>query len=326
MTTTRNSRHRGILFSAVALFAFLTLAPAVEAQRRTRQDRVTNAGYQRMRQFARQLDELARDANRQAQADQAGYRGIRRDTKFLNSIGHFAKRAREFRAKMETYRTRPWSVDEEVEHLLRDARDVQKRIGRARYADARTRQEWAQVVNLLDNLRDEYLYGGRNVHNRNNPNRYPGTYDDRDVYDRDRDVYDRDRDVYDRDRGVYDRDRGVYDRDPYAYGSTDMRRLAYELDQRASRAAQLAGGSSGYGRYSDYDEIREFSEEAREFRALVDQNRLTQSQLRSEVNELLEDAQDAYDDLRRANISRELANEWDAVVEILNRMRALVIA
>lgn len=317
MTTNRNRRLRGILFSTAALFAFLTLAPAAEAQPRRRQDRVTNAGYQRMRQFARRLDELASDANRQAQADQAGYRGVRRDTKFLNSISQFARRARDFRTKMETYRTRPWNVDEEVQKLLRDARNVQTRINRARYADARTRQEWAEVVELLDNLSDEYLYGGRNVRNRN---RYPGTYDDRDVYDRDRD-----RDVYDRDRDrdIYDRDR-VYDRD--AYGSTDLRRLAYELDQRAARASQLAGGSAGYGRYSDYDDIREFSEQAREFRDLVDRNRLTQSQLRSEVNELLEDAQDAYDDLRRANISRELSNEWDAVVEILNRMRALVIA
>jgi|SRR5687767_8525888 len=312
MTTIRNSRYRGILFSTAALFAFLTFAPAAEAQRRTRQDRVTNAGYQRMRQFARQLDELAADANRQAQADQAGYRGVRRDTKFLNSISQFARRAREFRARMETYRTRAWNVDEQVQSLLRDARNVQTRINRARYADARTRQEWAQVVDLLDNLSDEYLYGGRNVRNRNNPNRYPGTYDDRDTS------------VYDRDRDVYDRDRGVYDNDVYA--STDLRQLAYELDQRAARASQLANGGAGYGRYNDYADIREFSEQAREFRTVVDQNRLTRSQLRSEVNELLEDAQDAYDDLRRANISRELSLEWDAVVEILNRMRSLVIA
>jgi hypothetical protein len=53
---------------------------------------------------------------------------------------------------------------------------------------------------------------------------------------------------------------------------------------------------------------------------------LTRSQLRSEVNELLEEAQDAYDGLQRTNISRELSNEWAAVVQILNRMRAIVIA
>jgi hypothetical protein len=313
MTSIRSGRSRGILISTAALFAYLTLAPAVPAQPRARQDRVTNAGYQRMRQYARQLDELAADANRQAQADQAGYRGIRRDTKFLNSIDHFAKRAREFRARMETYRARAWNVDEEVEHLLRDARNVQTRIGRARYADARTRQEWAQVVNLLDHLRNEYLNGGRYVRdNRNNPNRYPGTYDDRD-----RGVYD------DRDGRVYDdRDGRVYG--DSGYRTTDLRQLAYELDQRAARASQLAGGSSGYGRYNDYSDIREFSEQARSFRALVEQNRLTQSQLRSEVNELLEDAQDAYEDLRRTNVSRELSNEWDAVVNILNRMRQFV--
>lgn len=307
MTRNQNGRNRGILISTAALFALLTLAPAAEAQPRTRQDRVSNASYQRMRQFARQLDELAREANRQAQADQAGYRGIRRDTKFLKSIDHFARRAREFRARVETYRARAWNVDEEVEHLLRDARNVQTRIGRARYADARTRQDWAEVVQLLDRVRDEYLYGGRNTRNdRDDRYRYPGTYGERDgrVYD--------------------DRDGRVYD--DYGYGTTDLRRLAYELDQRAARASQLAGGSSGYGRYDDYSDIREFSEQARSFRALVDQNRLTRSQLRSEVNELLEEAQDAYDDLRRTNVSRELSVEWDAVVQILNRMREIVVA
>jgi hypothetical protein len=312
-----SGRSRGILVLAVALFGILAMAPATQAQPRARQDRVTNAGYQRMRQFARQLDLLAQDANRQAQADQAGYRGIRRDTKFLRSIDHFAQRTRQFRARMETYRARAWNVDEEIEHLLRDAREVQTRINRARYADARTRQDWAEVVDLLDNLRSEYLYGGRSVGNNrrgNSPNRYPGTSDDRDgrVYD------DRDGRVYD------DRDGRVYDDRVGRYGTNDLRQLAIELDQRAARASQLAGGSTGYGRYDDYNDIREFSEQAREFRTLVDRNRLTQSQLRSEVNELLEDAQDAYDDLRRANISRELSMEWDAVVEILNRMRQFV--
>ena len=304
-----SGRSRGILVIALALFTVLAVAPAAQAQPGVRRDRVSNAGYQRMRQFARQLDELAQDANRQAQADQAGYRGIRRDTKFLNSIRNFAQRARQFRARMETYRTQAWNVDEEVERLIRDAREVQTRINRARYADARTRQDWAEVVNLLGDVKDEYLYGGRNVRNRN---RVPGTYNDRDgrVYN------DRDGRVYD------DRDGRVYDNN--TYGTNDLRQLASELDQRAARASQLANGSTTYGRYNDYNDIREFSEQAREFRTLVDQNRLTQSQLRSEVNELLEDAQDAYEDLRRANISRELSNEWDAVVEILNRMRQFV--
>jgi uncharacterized coiled-coil DUF342 family protein len=307
MTKTRNGRHRGILFLTAAVFAVLSVAPAVQAQPRTRQDRVTNAGYQRMRQFARQLDGLAMDANRQAQADQAGYRGMRRDTKFLQSIDHFAQRTSEFRARMETYRTRAWNVDEEVEHLLRDARNVQTRIGRARYVDARTRQDWAQVVNLLNQVMNEYRNGGRSVRNdRNDPNGYPGTYNDRNT-------------------GVYDdRNTGVY-ADNYGYGSTDLRQLAYELEQRAARASDLAGRSN-YGRYDGNSDIQRFSEQARSFRALVDQNRLTRSQLRSEVNELLEEAQDAYDGLQRTNISRELSNEWAAVVQILNRMRAIVIA
>jgi hypothetical protein len=43
------------------------------------------------------------------------------------------------------------------------------------------------------------------------------------------------------------------------------------------------------------------------------------------VNHLLEDAQTADQELRRQNVSRELAAEWTAIVRILTQMRDLAV-
>jgi len=50
---------------------------------------------------------------------------------------------------------------------------------------------------------------------------------------------------------------------------------------------------------------------------------MSRSELRGEVNHLLEDAQAAYSELRQRNVSNQVAGEWDAIVQILNRMRDL---
>lgn len=311
---TLKTRHTRILVGALALAGLFATAPVARADDEGRRGVLSSTSIERITSLAHRLEEFAQHANEQAQAQQAGYRGFRRDTKFLKSIDHFADRARRFHQRLESYRTQPWNVDEELEHLIRDARNVQKRLQRARFVDQHTVQDWNQGLNILSQMSTEYRsgtgypsnspYGSRD--SRDSGHAYPGESG--------------------RPNTGYDphRSTGSHDRDGYG-NTTDLRQLAYELDQRAARASDLAGRSS-YGRSENNSDLRRFSEKARSFRALVDQNRLTRSQLRSEVNELLEDAQDAYDDLRRSNISRELSNEWDGVVQILNRMRAIVIA
>ena len=91
--------------------------------------------------------------------------------------------------------------------------------------------------------------------------------------------------------------------------------MAAELDQRAARASQLANGYSGFS-----PDVTHFSEQARDFRDQVESNRMGRSELRAEVNHLLEDAQSAYAELRQRNVSSQVADEWSAIVEILNRM------
>jgi HPt (histidine-containing phosphotransfer) domain-containing protein len=314
---TQRTRFARYLALAIALTGLFAMAPAASAQYTNRnRDAYRNRGglrsqsYERLRQWARELDERAEHANEQAQAQQAGYRGFRRDTNFLKSIDHFAERARGFRARIETYRTSPWDVDDELQHLLRDARTVQTRLRRARFADRHTAADWNQVVNLLNQMTTEYRAGigtSRRYPSgdyRNDP--YPNTVPYPNSGDYRTDPY----------PGDYRDDRGYG-----SYGTmTDLRQLAAELDQRAARASQLANGYSGYS-----SDITHFSEQAREFRDQVESNRMSRSELRSEVNHLLEDAQTAYSELRQRNVTRQVADEWDAIVQILNRMRALAV-
>jgi hypothetical protein len=300
MKKTVKARYAGFLALALACCGWLATASVAQAQvqGRYRRNTVSNASYERMRQWARELDELAEHANEQAQADQAGYRGFRRDTNFLKSIDHFSRRAREFRSKMDSYRTRPWNVDDEIEHLLRDAREVQKRLRRARFADSHTREDWNQVVDLLNRTLNEYRTSGRYR---------DGRYGDG------------------RDRGYPDTrsNDGYYDPNASSRYSTDLRQLAQELDERAARVAQL---TDRYGsRYGSSSELRRFSDEARDFRSAVENRQFSQSELRARINRLLQEAQSAHDEISRSRVSSDVAAEWDGIVRVLDRMRDLVV-
>lgn len=297
-------RHSLPLAIAFALAAFLSQAAPLSADDETQRGTLSDASYQRMRQYADNLDERAQHANQKAQDNQSGRYG--RDPKFLKSISHFAKRTNEFHDRMDEYRTRPWNVDEELQHILRDARNVQERLRRARFADSHTRQDWDRVVALLNRMIQEYqsglAYG--NSPNRRDPN-----------VNRDNSHH-RDDDHDGRQPGS---PGSGYEE--YGYGDvSDLRQLAHQLQERASRANELAR-RAGIGDYAST--IEHFSEQADSFNARVDGGRLSSSELRSQVVHLLEDAQRAQVELSRRNVSWQLRNEWNAVVQVLTRMRDL---
>jgi hypothetical protein len=290
------ARSAGFLALALACSGLLAMAAPAEAQAQSRVERrrLTNVSYERMRGWVRELEQLATRANREAQADQAGYRGFRRDSNFLKSIDNFSRRVSQFRARMDSYRTRPWNVDDELERLLRDAQNVQNRIERARFVDASTRRDWNQVISLLSRLSDEYR--GRDYR------------DDRYADGR----YRRDDD--------YRRDESRYSD---SVDTVNLRRLARDLDESAMRVAQL---SDRYGSRSGYSsEMRRFSQEARDFRELVENRTFSRSELRSRVNRLLEEAQDAHSEMSRTRVASDVASEWSRVVQVLDRMRDLVV-
>lgn len=313
------ARSAGFLALALACCGWLATTSIAQAQypERYRRDTLSNTSYERMRQYAHEIGELAEHANEQAQAQQGGYRGFRRDRNFLKSIDHFAERAQRFHERMDAYRTQPWKVDDEIDHLLRDARDVQRRLQRARFVDRHTAEDWNRVVQLLNQMASEYRsgmgYGSRGPYGSSGPydSRYPGnTYPD--------------------DRGhpgsgsVPDPHRSGSYGDPYGgYGrTTDIRELAHELDERAARAASLAGRYNFSREYAS--SIEHLSEQARFFHDQIDNNQLGGSELRAQVVHLLEDAQRAQEEMRRMNVGRDLAEEWNAIVQILTRMRDVV--
>lgn len=306
-------RQAGSLALGIAVAGFFAVSAVASAQypneSRSRGRVMEGRSFERMRQYAHQLDELAQHAREQAHAQQGGYRGFRRDTKFLRSIDHFADRTDRFHERMDTYREQPWAVDDEIDHLLRDARNVQYRLRRARFVDEHTVEDWNNVVSLLNRMAAEYRtgigYGSTGPYG----NRYPGN-------------------TYPGDSGrpapgsVPDPHRSGSYGDPYGYGrTTDMRELAHELDERAARAASLAGRYNFSREYAS--NIQHLSEQARYFHDKIDNNQLGGSELRAQVVHLLEDAQSAQDEMRRMNVGADLADEWNAIVQILTRMRDL---
>jgi hypothetical protein len=314
MKKTVKARFAGFLALAIACCGSLATASLAMAQvqvqvqlpGQSRRDNFSTASYDRMRAWARELDQLASQANRRAQADQAGYRGFRRDSNFLASIRDFSRHVSQFRARMDTYRTRPWNVDDELNQLLPEARNVQRRIERARFVDASTRRDWNHVVDVLNQMLNEYRTAGWNRDGRwgrdgrygdgrdRRPNAYPDT------------------------RG----NEGYNDPNAVSRYSTDLRQLAQELDERAARVAQM---SDRYGsRYGTSSDLRRFSDEARDFRNAVESRQITQSELRSRVNRLLEEAQTAHAEISRSRVPSDVAADWDGIVQVLNRMRDLV--
>jgi hypothetical protein len=287
------SARRVIRFAVVSGALLLPLFSAPAAAQYARQRVLNEPTYQRLRELADELDELATHAAVQAERDQAGRRV--RDTKFLRSIRQFARRTGDFRRRVESYQASPWNMDEELGRLLKDARNVQYRIRRARFADEHTREDWGQTVELLNDMIQIYRYGER----------YEGFRRDR----------------YHRDRtsgsiGVFDSNRY---RDAFLKNSPEMRRLARDLVLRSERAAGLVDRFVfGHG-----GDLRHFAGLAREFSARLDTEPLSVPELQREVIHLIEDAEDAQEEISRRRVPRTLAEEWNVIVRILTQMRNL---
>ena len=305
-------RHMGALALGIAIGSYFAVSAPMRAQYYPRESRypgrvLESGSYERMRQFAHDLDGLAQHAREQAHAQEGGYRGFRRDTRFLRSIDRFADRTDRFHERMDTYQTQPWAVDSEIDRLIRDARNVQYRLRRARFVDEHTVEDWNNAVDLLNRMATEYRtgigYGSTGPYGDRYPgNAYPGEYGHPAP-------------------GSVPNPHGPSG-NPYGYGqATDLRDLAHELDERATRAASLAGRYNFRGEYAS--NIQHLSDQARYFHDQIDNNRIGGSELRSQLVHLLEDAQSAQEEMRRMNVGPDLADEWNAIVQILTRMRDL---
>ena len=110
-----------------------------------RQDQFEDRTYDRMRELAHLLAEQAQHAAEQAM--DAAHHGRRGERRFLSAITHFARQAADFHERMDRYRESPWDVPDEVDHLVRDARRVDRQIHDAHVFE-HTWDDWDNVVDI----------------------------------------------------------------------------------------------------------------------------------------------------------------------------------
>lgn len=158
--TPNRTRVATLIASAALTLALPITIGAQEGSWRDRNGSYARPSDDRLRELARDLDEAARRANVRAQRDQLNRR--EKDTKFLSAMDDFAEAATLLRRRTETSRSGR-SLDAVLDRLVEEARDVEYRLRRARYADADTRQDWQRAAFLLNRITSEYRYQGSPV-------------------------------------------------------------------------------------------------------------------------------------------------------------------
>jgi hypothetical protein len=309
----RGIRH--FLLPAIGWAAILVLGGASTALAQRSYDYEQNrglsrSGYEQMRQLAQRLDQEARETNDAAQHQR--YSIYRRDTVLRRSVATFARLADQFNYRMNTYQTRPWQLDDELRNLLRTARDVQYRVQNSRYADDRTVAEWNEAVDVLNQMREVYRADLRGEYGQyGNPHPYgnPQPYGNPSY------------------RGGY----APPAHPPgggYGYSREQLATLAHELDDRSTRAHELAerlATGGGPREQQFFESIHHFNDEARDFHQRVESGTLVDpNQIRAEASHLLEDARAADARMRQNNVFPEVWQEWRAAMQTLQSILNLV--
>ena len=272
----------------VAISAFVSLSLSLANVARAHDGVLSDQGYERMRELAHELDGQARHASRQAEHDGVWF--YRNDRTFRRSVANFARRASGFHARMDSYRTAPWQVDDELRALLRDARVVQARLQRSRYADEHTAADWSRSVDVLNEMLR--IYGSEMTE----PDGREGD-------------------------GRRDRYEAPARR---AYDSQQMGALVHELAERSARLTEVVNQlSSRYAtgvRGSDsVRAIQHFADQANAFHERYEQG-LRPEDVRGNVDHLWDDGRQADQRFREANVP-ELQREWAAMMQLLERIR-----
>jgi hypothetical protein len=106
-----------------------------------------------------------------------------------------------------------------------------------------------------------------------------------------------------------------------------MRALAHYLDERADHAAEQAVESSHHGRHNEkklVDAVSHFAQQARAFHDRMDRYADVPWEVPDEVDHLNDDARKVNDRIRRAHVFEHTWDDWDAVLDVLDRMNRLL--
>jgi hypothetical protein len=308
----------GIAALAAAALFFAAAGPALA---HGPESVMSERGYEQMRRLAHDLDGQARHANDQAQHQQ--YWEYQRDRNFLRAVANFSRRAAQFHARIDTYRTQPWQVDDELRLLLRDARAVQFRLQRSRHADEHTVDDWNATVSLLNRM--------IRLYEADIQGRQYGTPDSPDAYSSD---------VYSgsgsgrSDR--YGAPAERMDRRDDRYGSPAQRMdrssddevgaLSHDLAQRSARLAETARQLAGpfpldANQRTAWQLISDFAQQSRAIDESIGRQPGTQP-LRGNMERLAQAARAVEDQMRRTNAFPEIRQEWNQAMQVLARLRA----
>ena len=106
-----------------------------------------------------------------------------------------------------------------------------------------------------------------------------------------------------------------------------MSALAHYLDERTHHAADQAIGSSHRGSHSEralLTSITHFAEQAGDFHSRMDRYEEQPWEVPAEVSHLNEDARAVNARMRRARVFEHTWDDWDAVLDVLDRMNRLM--
>ena len=300
-------RNISFLTAGLGLILIGSAVPA-SAQRAvygTRNSPFEGRRYETMRALAHYLDETAQDALQTAVEDARAGASERR---VLPLIRDFARRADDFHKLMDNYEATRQDVPPRVTDLITRARRVNDRMGTS-YVAGTTRQDWVQVVDVLDRMKR--LMGGEDV-------QVPVAHGRLDDYDRDYGMF----------GGV--RRTGDEGGSPLGLSGTrlaDFRRLAIYLDESTQRSQQLAEGSrvSYGGRQEQFlSDLRRFGERAHDVRLRADAGEVNPREMRPIVSQLLQDARTTDRSLRDTRAFPEVWDQWTRTIDTLDKMAVLV--
>lgn len=110
----------------------------------------------------------------------------------------------------------------------------------------------------------------------------------------------------------------------YGFPAERFASLAHELDDRASRAHELAEtnvAGNGPRAQEFFERIHHFSDQARAFHVRYERGSIRDTgQLLGELQHLIDDAQATDAAIRQARVYTEVYEEWTGVIRVLNRM------
>lgn len=289
--------------TVVALAGGAAIASAQDVLYGTRSRPFEGRRYETMRALAHYLDQTAQEALQTARED---YRRGAQGRRLLPLVRDFARRADSFHTMMDNYEATRRDVPPLVTDLVERARRVNGRLEAPYAAAFRTRQEWGDVVNVLDLMKR--AMGGEDVEV---PTAHAGFED------------------YDRDYGPFGNVRRAGD--PVSSSAFDLtgarleefRRLAHDLDTRALRSHQIAETNrANYTRRQEdfLADLRRFAERAHDVHVRADSGRVDPREMRPIVEQLLRDARETDRSLRDTRVFPEVWDQWASTIDVLDRM------